>query len=318
MEIITDMLTIRADLLARGYSFVTMNNDFISKVKQCEEDMNYFFNSDNKESYFREPVFGYFNVPHKEVFRFATGDKLDNYDYPSNHVKELSLIIDSFIFDFASKLFPDIPDTVPFNYGLIDIVKYNNNIVRPNDLNIVEHYDAGLLAFNFLSTAPGLEFKNEYNEWITPPSGGILWTGAANKIYQPGIHRVKTTNKPRLSMWYEICTQDQMREDILTDNYKGYQYEIDLMEAEGYDPVRNENDNIIGYKNKELSGYKALELATGSNKVAIGYNTLIIGENNTLIGFKALESVTTGSNKVAVGRNLGYGSNIAIGNISLK
>lgn len=304
--IIEDIVKIRTDLSIRGYSFVTLNEHFVNKVNACENEMTEFFNLDNsfKEPYFREPVFGYFNVPHKEVFRIATGNKLENYAHPSNAMKELSVELDSFMFDFASKLFPNIKNLniVPFNFGLIDAVRYGNNTIRKDNLNIVEHYDAGLLAFNFLSTAPGLEFKNEHGEWVeapvkdgnSPQGMGILWTGHAIKSYNdypgglspfpPGIHRVKVVDEPRLSMWYEICTQDQMREDMLTD-YKGYQYELDLMKKEGYDARRNDNGNIIGFLN-------------GKNK---------------MIGFKAIEGVTTGSNKVAIGSNTGIGSNVVIG-----
>lgn len=337
--IIEDIVKIRTDLSIRGYSFVTLNEHFVNKVKACEKEMIGFFNLDNsfKESYFREPVFGYFNVPHKEVFRFATGDKLENYAHPSNAMKELSIELDSFMFDLASKIFPNIVKTnmVPFNFGLIDVVRYGNDTVRKNNLNIVEHYDAGLLAFNFLSTAPGLEFKNEHGEWIPVPVGnglsaqgmGILWTGHAIKSYNDypeGIHRVKVVDKPRLSMWYEICTQDQMRDDMLTD-YKGYQYELDLMKKEGYDAIRNDDGNIIGFSN-EMIGFKAMEAnTTGSSKTAVGDRPLSMKDTGSFTDakslsndkalFLAMEDITTGSNKVAIGSHsleLG-GHNIAIG-----
>jgi hypothetical protein len=322
-----DINVIKSNLATRGYSIVDLNESFLSNVKICEQEMNEFFNQpiEEKEPYFREPVFGWFEVPHKQVFRIATGNRMNNYDYPSTQLKNLIPDMDAMMTEFANLLFPGVNQLtkVPFDFGLIDVVLYNNNTERKNNLNIVEHYDAGLLAFNFLNTADGLQFKNEHDEWIDIPSHhGIIWTSNAIKSYESshpvGIHRVKTTDKPRLSMWYEVATYEQLREDIKNGEYKGYDYEIELMKKEGYKAERDDKGNIIRY-NKEI-GWKAVEaITTGSNKtavgtkalnfdnhVAIGFEALKTGEEGKAFGWKTLESMTTGSNKVALGYNSLY------------
>lgn len=336
----TDIDVIKSNLATRGYSLVDLNDSFISNIHICEQEMNDFFNQPtaDKESYFREPVFGWFEVPHKQVFRIATGNRINQYDYPSSQLKSLISDLDSMMTELANLLFPGVKQLVPqvpFDFGLIDVVKYNNTTERKNNLNIVEHYDPGLLAFNFLNTADGLQFKNEHGEWIDIKAyTGIIWTSNAVKTYDSshpvGVHRVKMTDKPRFSMWYEVATIEQLRDDIKNGNYKGYDYEIELMEKEGYQAQRDEEGNIVKY-NKEI-GWKAVEaITTGSNKTAVGTKALHLintgeegkafgtqmlnphvaigldalklntGENNQTFGWKTLEANTTGSNKVAIG-----------------
>lgn len=297
-----DIVSIRNDLKIRGYAFVNLDDDFIKEIDDCEKLMADFFNSSDKESYFRAPVFGYFNVPHKEVFRFVTGTKIDLQSFPNDNIKNLGLKIDNYLPNLAEEIFPNIRQIVATHssfdkWGLLDIVLYNNlkDDVFPNKLNIVEHYDAGILTFSFRSTAPGLELRNEFGEWISPPDNvGILWTGHAIKLYDPlhpeGVYRVQKNDIQRMGIWYEICTFDQERNDIL-NKHSGYQYEIDLMKKEGYVPIK-ENGFISGYKHESGS---------------------------TLIGFKAMEAVTTGSNKVAIGRipvDYNTTSNIYIGSLA--
>lgn len=322
---------IKSNLATRGYAIVTLTDDLVSLSNECYQEMNEFFHSDNKEQYFREPVFGWFEVPHKQVFRVATGNKMNNYEYPSSTLKSLIPSIDKMMWELGLLLFPgaDKMTKIPFDFGLIDVVKYNNNTERKDNLNIVEHYDAGLIAFNFLDTAPGLQFKNEFGEWqdIFTPNNGIIWTGHAIKSYNEshpeGIHRVLTTDQPRFSMWYEIASHEQMRDDIKNNQYIGYDYEVELMKKEGYKPVK-EDGKIVGYTNTFIGydGWKGLEsVTTGSNKVAIGYSSLNTGEFNTMIGYgwKVLESATTGSNKVAIGSlNVNTGKfNTVIGDVAI-
>jgi hypothetical protein len=317
----TELSVIKSNLATRGFSLVTLTPQFSEEAKQCADQMNEFFNlnEESKQSYFREPVFGWFEVPHKQVFRVATGVNMEDYQHPSVAFKNLISNLDIMMQQLVLELFPGVKeilsDLVPFDFGLVDVAKYNNQTVRKNNLNIVEHYDAGLLAFNFYDSEPGLEFKNN-NEWIYTNKMAVLWTGNAVKSYSEqhpvGIHRVTTSTAPRLSMWYEVATKEQMRDDIKSGNYTGYDYEIALMEKEGFKAVK-ENDKIIGYENTDHIGWKALEAnTTGSNKVAVGYNALYSG-NNVAIGWKDIETYTTGSNKVAIGRNDGKGSNVAIG-----
>ena len=108
--------------------------------------------------------------------------------------------------------------------GMFDISKYHNNGTR-QEMNCKEHYDPGLLSLSIRSTEPGLQMKDEFGRWIITPNDktiGILWAGKAavtlNPTIKPGIHRVKnTTNKPRIGIWYEICTTAQEHTELLSD-----------------------------------------------------------------------------------------------------
>jgi len=294
---------IKSNLATRGFSVVTLTDDLSLLANECYQEMNEFFNLNkyDKEEYFREPVFGWFEVPHKQVFRVATGNKMDHYAYPSLTLKSLIPYMDKMMQELVLELFPgaDKITKITFDYGLLDVVKYNNNLKRKDNLNIVEHYDAGLLAFNFFDNMHGLQFKNEFGEWIDIINDnvkkGVIWTGHSvrsySELHPEGIHRVLTNKTPRFSMWYEIACFEQMRDDIKNNEYVGYDYEIQLMEKEGYKVIK-ENDKIIGYeKNNQLeSGWRALEKN-------------ITGSNNKHIGWKTMESITTGSNKVAIGSN---------------
>ncbi|CAF1287449.1 unnamed protein product [Adineta steineri] len=116
-------------------------------------------------------------------------------------------------------------------FGMLDIVSYfnNRNIFKPmrngqttEEVNCVPHYDPGLLSISILSTHEGLQLKDMMNnEWIDGPlqsNIGVIWLGeAASRITQnrlkPGIHRVIYPQKRnyRLTMWYELCTIEQLR-----------------------------------------------------------------------------------------------------------
>jgi len=278
--------------------------DLIIKLSEdCESAIKRFFdmNVTYKKDFFREPIFGWFEVPHKEVFRFVTGEKIGLQKFPSEielKMKQFSTVLDTMMPDLASVLFPDVESrlhsVLPFDkWGLIDVVHYNNKTVRPDNLNIVEHYDPGLLSFSILSAEPGFQFKNEYGEWVDQPNDrgiGMLWAGHAlhsyDSEYTEGIHRVTVSANPRYSIWYEMATFDQERNDMLDGSYKGYNYEIELMEKAGYEPVRNSDGNIVGYTNTTESNLTEIDISRS---------------NNVAVGFMAIEANTTGSNKVAIG-----------------
>jgi hypothetical protein len=130
------------------------------------------------------------------------------------------------------------------HFGMLDIVSYFNNKsgFQPpqngqttEEVNCVPHYDPGLLSISILSTHEGLQLKNmTNNEWIDGPlesNIGVIWLGeAASRVTQnrlkPGIHRVVYPQEPkcRLTVWYEVCTIEQLRsisnekkDELMTD-----------------------------------------------------------------------------------------------------
>lgn len=129
-------------------------------------------------------------------------------------------------------LFPDITQNakeyhIPlFNkntqWGMLDTTKYLNDGSKKG-LNCDPHYDPGLLSIHYRSTQPGLQLKNEHGRWIIPPddkSIAIIWTGHVaikiNPSLKPGVHRVvnSETKKPRIALWYEICTEGQLHDEL--------------------------------------------------------------------------------------------------------
>ncbi|CAF1203766.1 unnamed protein product [Adineta steineri] len=117
------------------------------------------------------------------------------------------------------------------HFGMVDIVSYFNDKsgFKPpqygqstEEVNCVPHYDPGLFSISILSTHEGLQLLNmTNNEWIDGPlerNIGVIWLGeAASRVTQnrlkPGIHRViyPQQAKHRLTLWYEVCTIEQLR-----------------------------------------------------------------------------------------------------------
>ena len=109
---------------------------------------------------------------------------------------------------------------------MFDIAKYYNDGTRI-EMNCQEHYDPGVLSISLRSTQPGLELKDENGKWMKMPINkkfAVIWAGDAaakmNPLVKRGIHRVVNPskddiNKPRLSMWYEICTTLQEHTELL-------------------------------------------------------------------------------------------------------
>jgi len=116
-------------------------------------------------------------------------------------------------------------------FGMFDIAYYLNdpNFEGPKDYNCAPHYDPGLISLSILATTSGLELQTADGTWIkgpiyqNNPALGVMWLGeAAVKASQKrgslplvaGLHKVSYANLeekiPRLTMWYEICTKDQL------------------------------------------------------------------------------------------------------------
>ncbi|AYV76993.1 MAG: hypothetical protein Barrevirus6_31, partial [Barrevirus sp.] len=194
-----------------------------------------------KKRFFKAPIFGYFDVPHKESFRLLTGPRILEHNMPPNFTELKSLIhsIDQIMYTVALSLFPnvltdkelDLPffDLQDKQFGMFDITKYYNDGSRKR-LNCEEHYDPGLLSLSLRSSEPGLELKDEFGKWIKAPTDktiGILWAGKAGCLadpkVKPGIHRVVNPvnlGKPRIAMWHEICTRAQEHRELLNTDIK--------------------------------------------------------------------------------------------------
>jgi hypothetical protein len=85
-------------LTTRGYVFVQLSDDLVQLVDDCLATLETFFSRDKiyKKGFSKAPIFGYFDVPHKESFRVMTGPRLDEHKLPigfESH-KELALTLD--------------------------------------------------------------------------------------------------------------------------------------------------------------------------------------------------------------------------------
>lgn len=230
------------DLQKRGYAFIRLNPELVNQIDECMSIIEKFFlqQTNYKKTFSKDAIFGYFGVDHKESIRFLTGTRLIEHKIPNdfgkitNLIKYLDRIMYSITLLSAPILFPniiseakklDIPLIRTDNpWGMFDIAKYYNDGTRIAP-NCAEHFDPGLLSLSLRSTEPGLQLKDENGKWIIPPNDksiAIMWAGtAATKInpqIKPGVHKVVNPinfGKPRISMWYEICTSAQEHTELL-------------------------------------------------------------------------------------------------------
>ncbi len=95
-------------------------------------------------------------------------------------------------------------------------------------MNCVPHFDPGLLSISFYSDNEGLQLLDpRTDEWIHGPINtlpgqehiAVIWLGeaavkASKNPVKRGIHRViyPANGKPRLTLWYEMCTVRQATE----------------------------------------------------------------------------------------------------------
>jgi hypothetical protein len=254
---------INQSLHVRGYAFIRLDEKFVSLIDESLSEMENFFTLDinSKRKYFKAPIFGYFDVPHKESFRILTGSRLKEHLFPEsfNKIKFLINIMDKIMYRIVTILKPyvfanrEITKNIPLlkennRWGMFDVAKYNNNHL---EMKCKEHFDPGLLSLSLRSTQHGLQLKNEYGEWIDPPRDkniAILWTGDAavkiNPLLKHGIHRVINKSNihiPRIAMWYEICTFQQEHRELLNDKINKNMKDIK------YIPKKFENDTGIPF-----------------------------------------------------------------------
>lgn len=239
---------IGTNLEKRGYAFIRLDPTLVTELNTCVSIAEKFFvqSINYKKKFVKEPIFGYFGVNHKESFRFLTGFRLrehiipDNFDPIRKLIKTIDQIMYLMVLLCAPVLFPNVianAQKLKFDipllqedqpWGMFDIAKYHNDGTRIS-LNCAEHFDPGLLSLSLRSTAPGLQLKDENNNWIAPPddpSIGIIWAGKVAQEINPkiklGIHRVvnptKLPSKPRISMWYEVCISKQEHRELLSND----------------------------------------------------------------------------------------------------
>lgn len=234
------------DIKIRGFTFLSFasqsHDELKNLVDRTVDEMNNFFTQDEnyKNLYSKEPIFGYFSVPHKESYRLLTGSRMKEHRIPHNMMNTIKLAkkMDNLMLKIslglAPTLFPDIiRDAKRYNitafdaknpWSMFDITKYHNNGTKKG-LNCDPHTDPGLLSLHIKSTSPGLQLRDENGIWINPPSDdyvAILWTGDVaqqiNPMIKPCYHRVldsKNKNIPRMGIWYEICTKEQEHTELV-------------------------------------------------------------------------------------------------------
>lgn len=238
-----DAITVFTDeIKTRGYAFVRLPPQMIDLIDSCLPKIENFFNSDitYKKSFHKPPIFGYFDVKHKQSFRFLTGDRLKEHRIPyffedvSKLIKATDALMYKLTLNCAPLLFPNLAHGVkqldiPFfsndkKWGMFDITSYHNDGTRKR-LNCEEHFDPGLLSISLRSTQPGLQLKDEFGRWIKAPIEkhlAVIWTGEAavkvNSELKPGVHRVvnpEEPGKPRIALWHEICRVSQEHKELL-------------------------------------------------------------------------------------------------------
>jgi len=157
--------------------------------------------------------------------------------------KPVFYLPESTVIHFAE--LPIGPARDPPQRGMFDIAHYlNRQTVESSDpvgystkdVNCVPHYDPGFLSISFLSTHDGLQLQDpKTGAWFAGPVNtrpgqedlGVIWLGeAAQKgskdAFRPGIHRVvyPKSPTPRTTAWYEMCTIDQVENDLQKNDNK--------------------------------------------------------------------------------------------------
>ena len=258
---------------------------------------------------------GYVVTRHKEGVRFTTDDSQTLNEAPGyeSQVNSLCEFYSNAFREILDK-FPifNVPKDIPFleasdRFTLVDIVKYFNTeqggTTINSKMNCLEHYDPGLITFSVFSSQPGLELKRD-TEWIRPTPGyGIIWLGEAarNSANLPVcMHRVvHQIGTPRITVWGEMCTRTQL--EILKGAITGT-------------VVNQYNDGK--QLNLTIDSFQDVQATSGSNRVAIGRNSLALPESsdNIMIVRNAGFHITTGSNKVILGRSASSSENNYVSN----
>ncbi len=215
-------------------------------------------NQSEKAHYLSSNAFGYSRVGHKEGLKLLTdkhGITDFQVAFPMNMEATLQHV-SQLISNLTYRLKPIITSLAVSDQkilkqielsdlAMLDIVHYFNEKTGPKNLpevgyntdevNCVPHYDPGLFSLSILSTCDGLQLKDQReNKWIDGPNNsqvdqgsiGVIWLGEAASIltrnrFKSGIHRVvypRTVHQPRLTIWQEVCTEEQIKQLFEKDN----------------------------------------------------------------------------------------------------
>jgi len=230
-------------LSTNGWTLVTLPDQIQMTVDSLTDEIKIFFGLDPeyKSKFVFPPRFGYGSMGPKEVFRVLTGNIVKSMELPmqiQNNLVHLSGLMDDMAFNIIEACGEEVfgislsdlknnkklpllernnPDSSSLGCGMLDIAHYYNKDATM-EYNVAAHGDPGLFAISLKSTAPGLKMLDlSTNNWVpVPEDSAVLWCGATasetssdNRI-QPGWHKVDTTHKPRITIWYEVCASDQI------------------------------------------------------------------------------------------------------------
>ena len=214
-----------------------------------------------KDHYLSTNVFGYSRVGHKDGIKILTDQHgiADSQSVLPMNIAAALQHVSQLVSDLTYRLKPIITklavsdekiskEVKLSDLAMLDIVSYFNRNTGPlitpevgydtNEVNCVPHYDPGLFSLSILSTCDGLQLKDQReNKWIDGPNNsqpdqsniGVIWLGEAASIltknrFKSGIHRVvypRTAHQPRLTIWQEVCTEDQIQQLLeRNDNVK--------------------------------------------------------------------------------------------------
>jgi hypothetical protein len=255
-----DFTELKEKLESRGWCFVSLPSQLIEPIQSCLDSGQKFFTStskSNKEIFSFSPRFGYFSTDSKEGFRVITGERLLSADLPlefSDRVRALGPRLDDFfrgILDqISTRIFgmsaselvrsqsltlqpPTLSSIRNQGFGMLDMTHYyNTKDARDSllvDVNVAEHIDPGLFSISLGQSVNGMQFYDPTTkEWIdapTDPRFGVLFAGkaaqdATKSRVKAGVHRVTFADKPRFTIWYELCSEHQIDAEILKNGMK--------------------------------------------------------------------------------------------------
>src|SRR5665647_1261766 len=71
-------------LQTKGYAYIKLPENIVQEIDTCLKSIELFFakSKEQKKKYFKAPIFGYFDVDHKESFRVLTGSRIAEQEFP--------------------------------------------------------------------------------------------------------------------------------------------------------------------------------------------------------------------------------------------